>query len=67
VARGLKEIKETRESEAWAGNQIARVLDHVPPETALTLIFREMGCRGMPIPRPAKSLLKFLKEWNLEP
>lgn len=41
VTRAVKEERETRETEAWAKNQIARVLDYVSPEIAITLVFRE--------------------------
>jgi len=41
VTRAVKEAKETRENEAWAENLIARVLDFVPLETAVRLLFQE--------------------------
>jgi hypothetical protein len=61
VARTLKEAKETKENEVWAENQIARVLDYVPPETGLRLLFREARRRRKPLPRLAKSLLGLLE------
>jgi hypothetical protein len=65
ATRAVKEAKEAREREVWAEEQIAQVLDHILPEAALRLIFREMSRRGRPIPRFAKSLLKFLPDSNL--
>ena len=41
-----KEAKEARETAVWAEEQIARVLDHVPSETAVRILFREIGRRG---------------------
>ena len=67
VTREVKEAKETEEREVWAEKQIAHLLDHFPPETAMRLVFREMSRRGRPIPRFAKSLLKLLPDWNLKP
>jgi hypothetical protein len=67
VTRAVKEARETGEKEAWAEKQIARVLDHVPPEAAMRLVFREMSRRGRPLPWFAKSLLKLLPDWNLKP
>jgi hypothetical protein len=67
VTRAVKEAKEAEEREVWAEKQIARVLDHVPPEAAMRLVFREMSRRGRPLPRFAKSLLKLLPDWNLKP
>jgi hypothetical protein len=62
VARVLKETKESAETEAWAEKQIARVLDHIPPEAAMRLVFREIKRRGKPSPRFGKSLLKMLPD-----
>lgn len=45
VTRAVKEAKEARETVAWAEKQIARILDHAPPEIVLTFIFNEMGRR----------------------
>jgi hypothetical protein len=67
VTRAVKEAKERGEIVVWAEKQIARVLDHAPPEAAVRLVFREMSRRGRPLPRLAKSLLKFLPGWNLKP
>jgi hypothetical protein len=64
VTRAVKMAREAREKEAWAEEQIARVLDHIPPEAALTLVFREMSRRGRPILRFAMFPLKFLSDWN---
>jgi hypothetical protein len=67
VTRAVKEAKEAREREVWAEEQIARVLDHIPPEAALKLVFHEMSRRGKHIPRFAMSPLKILQKWNLKP
>jgi hypothetical protein len=48
VTCAVKEAKEARETAAWAEKQIARVLDHVPPETAVRILFREISRRGKP-------------------
>jgi hypothetical protein len=48
VTRAVKEAKEAREAAFWAEKQIARVLDHVPPETAARILFREISRRGKP-------------------
>jgi hypothetical protein len=50
TTRAVKEAQETRENEAWAENQIARLLDYVQPETAMRLLSREARRRGKPIP-----------------
>ena len=60
VTRAVKRAKETRENEVWAENQIALVLDYVPPETAMRLVFRETRRRRKSIPRFAKALLRLL-------
>jgi len=67
VTREVKEAKETGERDVWAEEQIARVLDHVPPEVAMRLVFREISRRGRLVPRFTKSLLKLLPDWNLKP
>lgn len=41
VTRAVKQAREVRENEVWARSQVARLLDYVPPETALRLVFRE--------------------------
>jgi len=41
VTRVVKKAREARENEVWARSQIARLLDYVPPETAMRLVFRE--------------------------
>jgi hypothetical protein len=41
-------VKEARETAVWAEKQVARVLDHVPPETAVGILFREISRRGKP-------------------
>jgi hypothetical protein len=62
VTRAVKEAKEARERDVWAEKQIARVLHHVPPQTAMRLVFREMSRRGRPVPQFVKSLLKLLPD-----
>jgi len=42
ATQAVKDAKETRETELWVEKQIARVLDHVPSETAATILFREI-------------------------
>jgi len=61
ATRAVKEAKETRENEVWAESQIALVLDYVPPETAMGLVFREARRRTKPIPELAKALLRLLE------
>jgi hypothetical protein len=61
VTRAVKEAKETRENEQWAENQIGRVLDYVPTETAMRMLFREARRRRKPNPRFAKALLRVLE------
>jgi len=48
ITRAVKEAKEARETAVWAEKQIARVLHHVPPETAVSILFREISRRGEP-------------------
>jgi len=48
VTRAVKEAKEEREIAVWAEKQIARVLDRVPQETAVGILFREISHRGKP-------------------
>jgi hypothetical protein len=60
VTRAVKDAKVARETDVWAEKQIARVLDNVPPRTAIRLVFREMNRRRKPIPRFAKVLLELL-------
>ena len=55
ITRAVKEAKEAREREVWAEEQIGRLLDHIPPETALRLVFREISRRGRPMNGSAKS------------
>jgi hypothetical protein len=43
VTRAVKEAKEARETAVWAEKQIARVLDHVPPETAIRILLLEIS------------------------
>jgi hypothetical protein len=57
----VKEAKETRENEVWAENQIALMLDYVPPETAMRLVFRETRRRRKRIPQLAKAFLRLLE------
>jgi len=48
ATQAVKEAKEARETAVWAEKQIARVLDHVPPEAAVRILFREISRRGEP-------------------
>src|SRR5258706_12910527 len=48
ATRAVKEAKETRENEVWAESLIARILDYVPPETAMRSLFQETYRRGEP-------------------
>lgn len=57
VAAALKDAREAKHRELWAKHQIARLLDRIPPERAMALIFRETSRRGRPIPRIAYNLL----------
>jgi hypothetical protein len=45
VTQALKEAKEQRERIAWAEKHIALVLDHISPQIAVQLIFRETHAR----------------------
>ena len=58
VTRAVKDAKDARARDAWAEEQIARVLDNVPPRAAMKLVFREMSRRGRSIPRFANTFLK---------
>jgi hypothetical protein len=60
----VKEAKETRENEEWAGNQIARVLDYVSPQTVIGLVFRETDRRRSLTPGLRNLLSDFLKRWR---
>jgi hypothetical protein len=60
VTRMVKEEREARELNAWAENQIARILDLVPPEVAVRLVLCEMSRRGTSIPISANAALKLL-------
>ena len=46
VTLAVKEANEARETALWAEKQIARVLDHVPSEAAVKILFREISRRG---------------------
>lgn len=41
-------VKEARETAVWAEKQVARVLGHVPPETAVGILLREISRRVKP-------------------
>ena len=41
VTREVKKAREVRENEVWARSQMALLLDYVPLETALRLVFCE--------------------------
>lgn len=51
ITQWVKEQKEERENEAWARDLITRVLDWVPPETVMKLLYREARRRNKSIPR----------------
>src|SRR5882724_10996848 len=55
ATRAVKEAKETRENEEWAESLIARMLDYVPPETAMRLLFQETFRRRKPDARSKRS------------
>lgn len=50
VTQWVKERKEEKGNEDWARDQIARVLDWVPPETVMKLLYREARRRKKSIP-----------------
>jgi hypothetical protein len=54
VTRAVKDAKITNEREEWAEEQIARILDIIPPGQAMRLIMRELR-------RRQKSMLPFEK------
>jgi hypothetical protein len=54
VTAYLKDAREAEETGAWAQKQIARVLDYLPPETAMRLLFKEMWRRNRPVPEFAE-------------
>ena len=58
VTAAVKVARETRYRELRAEYQIARVLDSIPAERAMTLFLREISRRGRHIPRMAYSLLE---------
>ena len=64
ISLAVKEAKETREKEEWAENQIARVLDFVPPHTAMNLVFHEAHRRWRLTPSSRKLFLEFLRRWR---
>ncbi|SRR5216683_4336747 len=61
VTRMVKEARETRQLNAWAENQIARILDLIPPEVAFRLVLCEMSRRGASIHVSANAALKLLR------
>ncbi len=50
ITQAVKESKELKENEEWAAGQIARLLDFVPPETAMRLVLRESCRRRKAVP-----------------
>jgi hypothetical protein len=50
ITAWVKEQKEESENEAWARDQVARVLDWIPPETVMKLLYREARRRNSSIP-----------------
>jgi len=51
VTKWVKERYEEKEDEDWALGQVARLLDCVPPETVMKLLYREARRRGNCIPK----------------
>ena len=49
VTRAVKDAKERRETETWARRQMARVLDHIPPDAVIGMVCEEMRRRGEPV------------------
>ena len=62
VTRFVKETREERERYLWAEKQIARILEHIPPRTAMRLFFLGMKRRRRKVPRSLKNLLKHLSD-----
>jgi hypothetical protein len=62
ITRAVKEAKETREKEEWAENQIARVLDFVPPHTAMRLVLLEAYRRRRLTPGSMRFFSDFLRQ-----
>jgi hypothetical protein len=60
VTAAVKEAREAKYGELRAEYQIARVLDSIPAERAMTLFLREISRRGRHIPRIAYNLLEIL-------
>lgn len=54
VTQAVKEARDARESVMWAENQISRLLDYVPSETAMILLFHEALRRRKPALRWVK-------------
>lgn len=50
VTRMEKEAREAKETESWARQQIARVLDYTSPEIVMRLVVLETHRRRKPIP-----------------
>jgi hypothetical protein len=57
VTAAVKAARGARHRELRAERQIARILDNISPEKAMTLFFREISRRGRQIPRIAYNLL----------
>src|SRR5579864_7070786 len=49
VTRAVKDAKERGETETWARQQMARVLDHFPPGAVIRMVCEEMRRRGEPV------------------
>jgi hypothetical protein len=62
VTRSVKEAREERERYLWAEKQIARMLQHISPWTAMRLFFLGMKRRGRKVPRSLKDVLKHISD-----
>jgi hypothetical protein len=62
VTRAVKEDKEVKERDLWAEKQIARILENVPPRTALRLFLLGMRRKRRPLRRASNGLLKLLPD-----
>jgi hypothetical protein len=55
ITRAVKDAKIASERDEWAREQIARILDIVPPRHAMRLIVRELRRRQKSRPRSQKT------------
>jgi hypothetical protein len=66
ITRALKEAREAKENEEWAGNQIARVLDYVSPHTAARVLFQVTNRRRRLTASSRKLFSDFLRQWKTQ-